>query len=130
MPVDIQCGDMITTPFKLCAGACAVAQAVKAGPLLPESTAKVGEPCETKRTGVVMVSNFACSDAAQCLLKHFCGLTPRDQMPVIDDDRRDRMNTGLQIKLLALAHLVEVLAKQTDFPQLAGGEIITTGTSG
>jgi len=34
----------------------------------------------------------------------------------------------LDSPLLALAHLVEVLAKQTDFPQLAGGEVISTGT--
>jgi 2-oxo-3-hexenedioate decarboxylase len=34
----------------------------------------------------------------------------------------------LDSPLLALAHLVEVLARQSDFPQLAGGEIISTGT--
>jgi hypothetical protein len=74
MPVDIQCGDMITTPFKLCAGACAFAHADKAGPLLPESMAKVGEPCDTNRTGAVIASHFASGNAAQRLLKHFCGL--------------------------------------------------------
>ncbi len=34
----------------------------------------------------------------------------------------------LDSPLLALAHLVEVLAGQADFPQLAAGEIISTGT--
>ena len=34
----------------------------------------------------------------------------------------------LDSPLLALAHLVEVLAAQTDFPQLAAGEIVSTGT--
>jgi len=34
----------------------------------------------------------------------------------------------LNSPLLALAHLVEVLAAQADFPQLAAGEIISTGT--
>ena len=34
----------------------------------------------------------------------------------------------LDSPLLALAHLVEVLGAQSDFPQLAAGEIISTGT--
>ena len=34
----------------------------------------------------------------------------------------------LDSPLLALAHLVEVLGAQTDFPQLAAGEIVSTGT--
>jgi 2-oxo-3-hexenedioate decarboxylase len=34
----------------------------------------------------------------------------------------------LNSPLLALAHLVEVLAAQSDFPQLAAGEIVSTGT--
>ncbi len=34
----------------------------------------------------------------------------------------------LDSPLLALAHLVEVLGAQSDFPQLCAGEIITTGT--
>lgn len=34
----------------------------------------------------------------------------------------------LDSPLLALAHLVEVLGAQSDFPQLAAGEIVSTGT--
>ena len=34
----------------------------------------------------------------------------------------------LDSPLLALAHLVEILAAQSDFPQLSAGEIISTGT--
>jgi 2-oxo-3-hexenedioate decarboxylase len=34
----------------------------------------------------------------------------------------------LDSPLLALAHLVEVLTAQSDFPQLAAGEIVSTGT--
>lgn len=34
----------------------------------------------------------------------------------------------LDSPLLALAHLVEVLARESDFPRLSGGEVISTGT--
>ena len=46
---------------------------------------------------------------AQCLLEHLGRLAAGNQMPVIDDDRRHRMNPLAEIKRLALAHFIGVL---------------------
>lgn len=56
---------------------------------------------------------------------------PALEVTLKNDDRLVDRGVGsnvLDSPLLALAHLVEILAAQTDFPQLAAGEIVSTGT--
>ena len=52
-------------------------------------------------------------------------VTLRNGARVVD---RGLGSNVLDSPLLALAHLIEILAAQSDFPQLAAGEIVSTGT--
>jgi hypothetical protein len=54
----IQCGDITNTPRKASPLSCVFAYARKAGPVVPGSTANMGDPCETNKvdkTGVELM---------------------------------------------------------------------------
>src|SRR5471030_2397148 len=64
-------------------------------------------------------------------IKYLTSKLPALKVALKKGDRvidRGMVANVLDSPLLALAHLVEVLGAQTDFPQLAAGEIISTGT--
>lgn len=64
-------------------------------------------------------------------IKHLATRLPALKVILRKGDRVIDRGTGANVldsPLLALAHLVELLGAQSDFPQLIAGEIISTGT--
>lgn len=95
---------------------------------LPGWQMKVGDSTAANGLhGALVVGRRVPVDAIQYLASKL----PALKVTLKKGDQVIDRGTGANVlgsPLLALAHLVEVLGAQSDFPQLAAGEIISTGT--
>src|SRR5262245_48420546 len=81
----------------------------------------MAHPAEGMRL-IAMSSGFLRSDLAQRLLEHLRRLAALDQVAVVDDDRRHRVDARLLPHRLGGTHLVAELAAVEHLPRRVDGQ--------